>query len=110
VEVFLAMSTIELAEQLNQPRHRFSITGAMTAKAAELAFVRRAVASSVLGRAPVLVLSGLLACAVAAQADNAETAVDANASDNSESSGSNAPTIPWSRSLPYNTGIIMHRP
>src|SRR6202140_4939823 len=37
---FLAMSTIEFAEELNQPRHRFSTTAAMTAKAAELAFVR----------------------------------------------------------------------
>jgi hypothetical protein len=91
---FLAMSTIEFAQELNQPRHGFSNTGAMTAKAAELPFVRRAVASSVLGRARALVLSGLLACAVAAQADNAETSVDANASDNSESSGSNAANNP----------------
>jgi hypothetical protein len=37
---FLAMSTIEFAEELNQPRHRFSNTGAMTAETAELAFVR----------------------------------------------------------------------
>jgi hypothetical protein len=36
------MSTIEFAGELNQPRHRFSNTGAMTAEAAELAFVRRA--------------------------------------------------------------------
>jgi hypothetical protein len=35
---FLAMSTIEFAEELNQPRHRFSNTGAMTAETAELAF------------------------------------------------------------------------
>ena len=55
------MSTIEFAQELNQPRHGFSNTGAMTAKAAELAFVRRAVASSVLGPARALVLSGLLA-------------------------------------------------
>jgi hypothetical protein len=88
------MSTIEFAEELNQPRHRFSNTAAMIAKAAELAFVRRAVASSVLGRARALVLSGLLASVVAAQADNAETSVDANASDNSESSGSNAANNP----------------
>ena len=88
------MSTIEFAEELNEPRHRFSNTGAMTAKAAELAFVRRAVASSVLGRARALVLSGLLACAIAAQADTAETSVDANASDNSESSDSNAANNP----------------
>jgi hypothetical protein len=54
------MSTVEFAEELNQPRHRFSNTGAMTAEAAELAFVRRAVASSVLGRVRALVLSGLL--------------------------------------------------
>ena len=66
------MSSIEFAEELNQTRHRFWNTGAMTAKAAELAFVRCAVASSVLGRARALVFSGLLACAVAAQADNAE--------------------------------------
>jgi hypothetical protein len=66
----------------------------MTAKAAELAFVRRAVASCVLGGTRALVLSGLLACAVAAQADNAETSVDANASDNFESSGSNAANNP----------------
>src|ERR1700728_1302636 len=91
---YLVMSTIEFAEELNQPRHRFSNTGAMTAKAAEPAFVRRAVASSVLGRARALVLSGLLACATAAQADNAETSADANASDNSESSGSNAANNP----------------
>jgi hypothetical protein len=31
---FLAMSTIEFAEQWNQPGHRFSNTGAMTAEAA----------------------------------------------------------------------------
>jgi len=37
----LAMSTIEFAEELNQPRHRFSNTGAMNAEAAALAFVRR---------------------------------------------------------------------
>src|SRR5580658_9982474 len=91
---FLAMSTTEFAEELNQPGHRFSNTGAMTAKAAELAFVRRAVASCVLEGARALVLSGLLACAVTAQADNAETSVDANASDNSESSGSNAANNP----------------
>jgi hypothetical protein len=36
------MSTFEFAEQLNQPGHRFSNTVAMTAEAAELAFVRRA--------------------------------------------------------------------
>ena len=88
------MSTFEFAEELNQPRHRFPNTGAMTAKAAELAFVRCAVASSVLGRAHALALSALLACAVAAQADNAETSVDANAADNSESSGSNAANNP----------------
>jgi hypothetical protein len=88
------MSTIEFAEELNQPRHRFSNTETMTAKAPELAFVRRAVASSVLGRARALVLLGLLACAVAAHGDNAETSVDANASDNSESSGSNAANNP----------------
>ena len=52
------MSTIEFSALLNQLRHRFSNTGAMTAEAAELAFVRRAVASSVLGRARALVLSG----------------------------------------------------
>jgi len=88
------MSAIEFAQELDQPRHGFSNTGAKTAKTAELAFVRRAVASSVLGRAHALVLSGLLACAVAAQADNAETSVAANASDNSESSGSNAANNP----------------
>jgi hypothetical protein len=88
------MSAFEFAEELNQPRHRFSNTRAMTAKAAELAFVRGAVASFVLGRARALVLSGLLACAVAAQADNAEKSVDANASDNSESSGSNSANNP----------------
>jgi hypothetical protein len=65
---FLAMSAFEFAEELNQPRHRFSNTRAMTAKAAELAFVRGAVASFVLGRGRALVLSGLLACAVAAHA------------------------------------------
>jgi hypothetical protein len=52
------MSTIELAEELNQQRRRFSTTAAMTAETAELAFVRGAVASSVLGRARALVLSG----------------------------------------------------
>jgi hypothetical protein len=91
---FLAMSAYEFAEELNQPRHRFFFTGAMTAKAAEPAFVRRAVASFVLGRARALVLSGLLACAVAAQADNGEKPVDANAGDNSESSDSNAANNP----------------
>jgi hypothetical protein len=91
---FWAMSTIEFAEESNQPRHRFSNTGAMTAKATELAFVRRAVASSVLGRAGALVLSGLIACAVPAHADNAETSVAANPSDDSESSGSNAANNP----------------
>jgi len=35
------MSTIEFAEELNQPRHRFSNTGAMNVEAAALAFVRR---------------------------------------------------------------------
>jgi hypothetical protein len=91
---FLAMSAIEFAEESNQPRHRSSNTGAMTAKAAQLAFVRRAVASSVLGRAGAWVLSGLLACAVAAQADSAETSVDANASDDSEGTSSNAANNP----------------
>ena len=88
------MSTIEFAGEFNQPRHRFSNTGAMTAKAAERALVRRAVASSVLGRAGALVLSGLLACAVAAHADNAEPSVGANPSDDSESSASNAANNP----------------
>ena len=88
------MSTIEFAQELNQPPPRFPNTGAMTAEVAQLAFVRGAVASSILGRARPLVLSGLLTCAVAAQADNAETSVDANASDNSESSGSNAANNP----------------
>ena len=88
------MSTIEFSALLNQLRHRFSNTGAMTAEAAQPTFVRRAVASSVLGLARALVLSGLLACAVAAQADNAETSVDANASDDSESSSSNAANNP----------------
>lgn len=88
------MSTFEFVGELNPPRHRSSNTGAMTAKAAELPFVRRAVASSVLGWARALVLSALLACAVAAQADNAETSVDANASDNSKISGSNAANNP----------------
>ena len=88
------MSTIEFAEELNQPRHRFSNTGAMTAKAAELAFVRRAVGSSVLARARALVLSGLFICAVAAHADNVETSDDADASGNSEESGSNAANNP----------------
>jgi hypothetical protein len=88
------MSTIELREELNQPRHRFSNMREAITKAAELAFVRRAVASAVLGRARALLLSGLLACAVAAQADNAETFVDANASDNSESGDSNAANNP----------------
>jgi hypothetical protein len=88
------MSAIESAKELNQPRHRFSSTGAMTAKAAKLAYVRRAVASSIIGRARAFVLSGILACATAARADNAETSVDANASDNSESSSSNAANNP----------------
>ena len=67
---------------------------ALTAKAAEQAFVRRALASSALGRARALVLSGLLACAAAAHADEAETSVDAHGSDNSASSGSNAANNP----------------
>jgi hypothetical protein len=91
---FLAMSTIECAEELNQPRHRFSNTGAMSANATERAFVRCAVASSVTRRARALIVSGLLACAAAAQAGDAETSVDANASDNSESGGSNAANNP----------------
>jgi hypothetical protein len=56
--------------------------------------VRGAVASSILGRARVLVLSGLLTCAVAAQANNVDTSDDADASGNSESSGSNAANNP----------------
>ena len=36
------MSTMEFAEQLNQPGDRFSNTVAMTAEASELALVRRA--------------------------------------------------------------------
>jgi hypothetical protein len=88
------MSTIECAEGLHEARHRFSNTGAMIAKAARLAFVRRAVASPVFGRSRALFLSGLLACAVAAHANSAETSVDANASDNSESSSSNAANNP----------------
>jgi hypothetical protein len=91
---FSAMNIIGFAEQLNQPRHRFSNTGAMTAEAAELAFVRRAVASSVLGRARALVLSGLLTCGVAAQADNVGTSDDADASGNSEISSSNSANNP----------------
>jgi hypothetical protein len=48
------MSTIECAEELNQPSHRRSNTGAMTATATEVAFVRCAVASPVLGLSPRL--------------------------------------------------------
>jgi hypothetical protein len=48
------MSSIECAEELTQPRHCFSNTGAMTAEAAELAFVRCVVASFVLGLSPGL--------------------------------------------------------
>jgi hypothetical protein len=46
---FFAMSSIEFAEELHQPRHRFSNTGAMTAKATELAFVRNHSCASELG-------------------------------------------------------------
>jgi hypothetical protein len=88
------MSTIGFGGELNQQPRRVSNTGAMTAEAVRLAFVRGTVASSVLGRARALVLSGLLTCAVAAQADNAGTSVDANASGNSESSSSNAANNP----------------
>jgi hypothetical protein len=63
------MSAIKSAEDWNQPRRRFSNTGAMAAEVGQLAFVRGAVASSIRGRARALVLSGLLTCAVAAQAD-----------------------------------------
>ena len=82
------MSTIESAEELNQPRDRFSNTGAMIAKVTELVFVRCAVASFVLARARAFVLSGLFICAVAAHADNVETSDDADASGDSEESGS----------------------
>jgi hypothetical protein len=88
------MSTIESAEELNQPRDRFSNTGAMIAKVAELVFVRCAVASFVLARARAFVLSGLFICAVAAHADNVETSDDADASGSSEESGSNAANNP----------------
>ena len=107
---FLAMGTIEFAEQLNQPRHRFSNTGAMTVKAAELAFVRPAVASSVLGRARALVLSGLLACAVAAQADDAETSVDVMPAIIPRAAVPMRQTIPRNRCLHCNTGITTRRP
>jgi hypothetical protein len=88
------MSTIEFAEELHQPHHRSSNTRAMTAEVAELAFVPRAVASSILGRARALILLGLLTCGVATQADNVETSDDADASGNSEISSSNSANNP----------------
>jgi len=88
------MSTIESAEDRRQPRRRFSNTGATAAEVAPLAFARGVVASSILGRARALVLSGLLTCAVAAQADNVDTSDDADARGNSETSGSNAANNP----------------
>jgi hypothetical protein len=91
---FLAMSSVEFDEELNQQLPRLSNTGAITAEAAPRALVRGAVASSILGRARALVLSGLLTCAVAVQADNAETSDDAGAVGNSESSSSNAANNP----------------
>jgi hypothetical protein len=91
---FLAMSTIELDEKLNRQPSRFPNTGAMNAEVAHLAFVRGAVASSILGRARALVLSGFLTSAVAAQADNVDTPADADASGNSEISSSNAANNP----------------
>lgn len=66
----------------------------MTMAAAQLAFVRGAFASSVLGRARALILSGLLVCAVPAQAVNVQTSDQANANDNSASSSSNAANNP----------------
>src|SRR5580692_5285624 len=57
---FPAMSTIEFDEKLNRQTPRFPNTEAMTAEVAQPACVRGAVASSILGRARALVLSGLL--------------------------------------------------
>jgi len=88
------MSTTEFAEELKPLRHRFSNTAAMIAKAGELAFLHLAIALFVLGRARASVLSGLLACVVAAHADDAGTSIDANASAYSESSVSNAANNP----------------
>src|SRR5580698_5697781 len=93
---FLAMSTVELDEKLNRQPPRFPNTGAMTVEVAHLAIVRGAVASSILGRARALVLSGFLTCAGAAQADKVDTSADADAdaSGNSEISSSNAANNP----------------
>jgi hypothetical protein len=88
------MSTIEFDEKLNRQTPRFPNTEAMTAEVAQPACVRGAVASSILGRARALVLSGLLTCAVAAQADNVDTSDDADAGGNSEISSSNAANNP----------------